>query len=139
MKKLFDFSSLAGRRETQCNLNFPNAHLAPFGQIMFPYAHYAPPFFSQEAIYLQISGLICKQFFLPKGTIVDRHIAMLWTAVPEAAINKDCQLDFWKRKVRFSENLVMASPACDLFLPEKVGQNDFCFLISAPTNPGHDI
>ena len=43
---------------------------------------------------------------------------MLWAAVPEASVNKDCYFMFTKNKIRFAENLRFTSPTHN-FIPAK--------------------
>jgi hypothetical protein len=38
---------------------------------------------------------------------------MVWTAVPEAAVNEHYQLVLWKCKVRSPEDGAVASPICN--------------------------
>jgi hypothetical protein len=69
-------------------LNQPT--LVLLNQLMFPNTHHSPPHAEQRPRYEGIPRGVAGNFSLPVTSIAFRHPTVLWTTMPEAAINKDC-------------------------------------------------
>lgn len=56
----------------------------------------------------QLNGHVvdCAQSFFPINGIARRHAAMMSATMPKAAINKNCNLKFWKNEIGLINNEV---------------------------------
>jgi hypothetical protein len=80
---------------------------------MLPNSQNPPAGFSQRAIYKQSSLSIGFYFLPPKFAVALWFGVTARAAVPKTAVNKHCQPQFQKNKIRFSEKPMASSPAGD--------------------------
>ena len=116
-----------------------DANLPSFCKVVLPNPDHSPTFFSQRLIHLEVSGLVLREFLLPEGPVICRHIGMFLTTVPEASIHKDHDAGLAKSEVWFSEKRLMPAPTDDFMCAQKHYERKFCFLISAPFDARHHI
>jgi len=64
-------------------------------------------------IHQPVTRLVSCQLVFPKGAIVFWFGCVPRAAMPETAIHKDGELEFWKNKVRLAEDFLMPPPADD--------------------------
>lgn len=66
-----------------------------------------------------ITGLVGGKLLLPERPIVCRHLVMLWTSVPEAAVHEDSDFLLGKDEIGLAEDRAMATPTGDSVLAEE--------------------
>ncbi len=64
-----------------------------------------------------VPRLVHCEFSLPEGRVVLGLRGMLWTAMPETAVHKYRQLQFWKYEIWLAEYRLMSTPAGDSISP----------------------
>lgn len=64
---------------------------------------------------------------------------MLRAAVPEAAVDEDCQLELRENKVRLTENGPFSAPAYDPVLSENVSESLLRVFVAAPPDARYDF
>jgi len=85
---------------------------------VFPNTHNSPAKFAQFTVHATVASLVHGKFLFPERTIASGNFAMLWAAMPEAAIHKERQSVPPKKKVWFAENFLIPPPAGDVVLTE---------------------
>jgi hypothetical protein len=74
---------------------------------VFPNPHNPPAESAQLAVHAAVAGFVRGEFFSPERTIASGNFAVLWAAMPETAVHKECQPVPSKKKIRFAENFLM--------------------------------
>ena len=82
----------------QCSQRFDNSSnelrmIAPT-QLMLPHAQHPPAPGAQRPIHEFIPHDVCVEFLDPELTVVGGDVGMLWTLMPEAAVNEDYEAMF---------------------------------------------
>jgi len=106
-------------------------------QGVFPNPKNTPALQTQRARHQKIARLVAGKFIFPERTIVFRLRCVLWTTMPETAVHKNRELEFWKNKIWLAKHRLIAPPAGDVITPQQFPQRDFRVLVSTTTNPRH--
>lgn len=80
---------------------------------MFPYSVHPPPFSAEKFFYFIAAAFIAGDFGLPVSEAGFWHTAVLWTAVPETAVNEDREVLAKKHEIGMSWHRVVTTPSGD--------------------------
>lgn len=81
---------------------------------MFPNTNDTPAEFTQLAVHFTITLAIAIDFGIPKFPVRFRAAIAAGATVPETAVHKKHQPAPLKQKIRFAENILIATPAGDV-------------------------
>lgn len=90
-------------------------------------------------IHATITGLIRDELLSPEHAVAGRGGAMAWTAVPEAAIHKECEPQLSENEIRLAEDLLIPSPAGDVVKAQEFHQGKLGVLVAAPADGRHHL
>jgi len=65
------------------------------------------------SVHNPVAGFVAGELVSPERTIGCRLGRVLRTSVPETAVHKNREFDFWKNEIRFAEDLWLSPPAGD--------------------------
>lgn len=105
---------------------------------MFPNAYDVPAFFAERAGHNSVARLVSGELLLPESPVVGRHVGVLRTSVPEAAIHKKCEPQLPENKIWSAEHRLVPTPAGDALGAEHPDKHELGFPIPASTDAGHD-
>ena len=108
-------------------------------EFVFPYSHDMPTFLFQRAIHFPVAPLISQQLRKPVVGIASGPSSVLWTEMPETAINKYDHSMLWEDEIRFPRQRSMATPASNIVGPQNLNQREFSVFISATPNLRHAV
>ena len=95
----------------------------------------APAASAQFSVHCPVTFPIALNLGLPKLPVPFRGAIALWTAVPEAPVDKDRQPLLPEREVGLSWKLQMPPPSCNAFLTEELNQHPLRPLVAFPPDP----
>jgi hypothetical protein len=87
-------------------------------KFMFANPHNPPTGAPQCRRYQTVAHFVAGKFIVPECAVALRLRRVLGTAVPETAVNEDCEVELWKDEIRYSKHGLIAPPADD-FVPTK--------------------
>ena len=106
---------------------------------MGPDTQDTPARLPQQAVRATVAGSIAHYLGAPVVLVAMGQVAMPWTAMPKATVNKDSDPLTMKDEVGVSWDSLVASPALDAMGAEDNCHLDLCVFISAGANSSHDL
>lgn len=103
----------SGRAIEQAEESSDEARLVAFGEFVLPHPNHPPAASAQRAVHAAIAGLVGRELLTPKRSVGLGLGRVLGAAVPEAAVDEDCDLELVKCEVGLSRQFCAAPPAGD--------------------------
>jgi hypothetical protein len=83
-------------------------------QIVLPDAYHEPSALFQRAVNELVSPFIAGEFTKPELPIIDGHIGVLGAAVPEAAVDENCDFLAPENEIRLTNHFHVTTPSDDV-------------------------
>jgi len=78
---------------------------------MLPDAEDFPAALPERAVHEAVTGFVPHEFVFPKYAPAGGLRSMFGATVPETAVHKNRELEFWKNEVRFAKDFLIPPPA----------------------------
>jgi hypothetical protein len=101
---------------------------------MLPNSQCAPALRAQGSRYKPVARNIAREFVFPERGIVFWFCSMLWTAVPETTVHKQCEPHLPENEIGLAKDFLIPPPAGDFVPAKEFCQCYFRVLISASAN-----
>lgn len=106
--------------------------------LMFPNPNHNPAFYSQFSANFGIPCFVCRNLLDPICAVCFRNPAMTMAPMPQASVNEENNLAFWKYKIRFPGERIISPPPGNMLFPEERNYRAFCGSVPLCFHSRHD-